>query len=247
MSQQEIKKFIKAIVSKFDLPKADLKKVWIKVSKDQQSAEDKFKGMKKVDIIALCKANSVRSTGTVVELVRRLTVAGVDKSSECSPPPPPPAKTSKAKGKAPAPTKAPTKAPSKGKGKVSSKKTKNVEIKGTIPPPTVQPVKSLITKNEHGNFMHPETRLVFNNESTKACGIQQDDGSVSVLTLDDIETAKKFSFKYQVPENIASNKQTDDNKSEDIEDLLTQLDKTDDLDTVTSNSDDDLEEEPEDD
>ena len=50
------------------------------------------------------------------------------------------------------------------------------------------PVSSIqIKKNEHGNYEHPETKLVFNREERAVIGKQKDDGTIGVLTEEDIE------------------------------------------------------------
>jgi hypothetical protein len=233
MSQEQVKKFITTLCTNFNLNKKDVKAVWSSISKEQQSAEDQFKGLKKTDIVSLCKTNSIRCTGTVGELVRRLTTAGVSRNSDTVfKAPAPKAPASKGKGKGKGAPKAPA---SKGKGKASAKKT--TEIKGSVPPPTVEPLKSCITTNEHGNFMHSETRFVFNRTTTSVYGIQQDDGSVKDLTSSDIETVKKHGFKYDVPSNLANTSLVDDDKSEDIDEILEQLKN------ASPDSDEELEEE----
>ena len=63
-----------------------------------------------------------------------------------------------------------------------------------------------IRRNSFGNFEHQETRLVFNKETQEVIGKQNDDGTLSDLTKEDIEMCNKYKFKYVLPENL--NKQT---------------------------------------
>ena len=100
--------------------------------------------------------------------------------------------------------------------------------------PTI-PISSIqIKKNEHGNYEHPETKLVFSREEKKVIGRQLNDGTVAALTSDDIDICDQFKFTYTVPETIdlvsAKNQQTDDD---------TVIEK---LDDIIADDDDDFEE-----
>ena len=65
------------------------------------------------------------------------------------------------------------------------------------------PISSIqIKKNEHGNYEHPETKLVFNKETRQVIGRQQDDGTVTNLTAQDIQHCDQFKFTYQLPETV---------------------------------------------
>lgn len=72
-----------------------------------------------------------------------------------------------------------------------------------------------IRKNEHGNYEHPDTKLIFCKNEKKVIGKQKDDGTISNLTKDDINNCNKFKFKYILPDNLNNN----DNSKVDIEEL----------------------------
>ena len=74
-----------------------------------------------------------------------------------------------------------------------------------------------IRKNKHGNHEHPETRLVFDNKLKKVIGVQQDDGGIAPLTVEDIDLCNKFKFSFALPENLDSNK-LDDETVDELED-----------------------------
>ena len=74
-----------------------------------------------------------------------------------------------------------------------------------------------IRRNQFNNHEHPETCLVFCVKTKKVIGKQQDDGSVSQLTTDDIENCHKFKFEYFVPENLDNKTKLDDEKVEELE------------------------------
>lgn len=104
----------------------------------------------------------------------------------------------------------------------------------------------VIGRNQFGNFEHTISGLVFNNQTKKAYGRQNPDGSVSPLTTEDIELCNKYKFTYNIPENL--NKKTLDIKDEDIKELEEDVDEDevlDDEEELVSESDveDDEEEE----
>jgi hypothetical protein len=65
------------------------------------------------------------------------------------------------------------------------------------------PISSIqIKKNDHGNYEHPETKLVFDKETKQVIGKQHDDGSITTLTEEDIQQCDQFKFNYKIPEKI---------------------------------------------
>lgn len=66
--------------------------------------------------------------------------------------------------------------------------------------------KPLITirRNTFGNYEHEDTELVMNRETRKIIGKQMSDGSISVLTSEDIEMCKLWKFSYDLPSVITS-------------------------------------------
>lgn len=68
----------------------------------------------------------------------------------------------------------------------------------------------LLSKNKFGNFEDAETHFVFNEKTRKVFGKQNTDGSVSSLTVEDINICNKFKFAFDVPNNL----QQEDDKVE---------------------------------
>lgn len=57
-------------------------------------------------------------------------------------------------------------------------------------------------RNRHGNFEHPETGFIFHEKTEKVFGKQNPDGSISSLTLDDINICNKYKFAFDIPTNL---------------------------------------------
>ena len=86
------------------------------------------------------------------------------------------------------------------------------------------PVSSIqIKKNDHGNYEHPETKLVFSREEKTVIGKQKDDGTISVLTEEDIELCNQFKFTYRMPEKIQTSADVK-NEQTDKKDIIETLD-----------------------
>lgn len=68
-------------------------------------------------------------------------------------------------------------------------------------------------RNKFGNFEHPDTNFVFNEKTEKVYGRQNADGTVSPLTVDDINLCNKFKFSYDVPLNLQDNTNTTTDKA----------------------------------
>jgi hypothetical protein len=102
------------------------------------------------------------------------------------------------------------------------------------------PISSIqIKKNEHNNYEHPETKLIFDKESKQVIGRQQDDGTISTLTEEDIQLCDQFKFSYTVPEKIQTNADralaTSASKNEEIIETLDDI-------IASDNDDDEFEE-----
>jgi len=81
---------------------------------------------------------------------------------------------------------------------------------------TIQPIP--IRKNCHGNLEHSETKLIFDKNTKKVFGKQEDDGTVSDLCDDDIQTCKKFKFAYDIPQNLDKKNTLEKVKLKELED-----------------------------
>ena len=62
-----------------------------------------------------------------------------------------------------------------------------------------------IRRNEFGNYMHEETKFVFDKDSKVVLGVQGGDGKINKLTLKDVENCNRFSFDYTMPDNLEEN------------------------------------------
>ena len=93
----------------------------------------------------------------------------------------------------------PSRSSKKAKKKVPPVKSTLVSKKLTANIPNI-----LIRRNQFNNYEHPETGLVFDNESKVVIGKQNDDGSIEPLTEDDIDKCNAFKFKFNIPENLDS-------------------------------------------
>ena len=68
-------------------------------------------------------------------------------------------------------------------------------------------------RNKFGNFEHTDTNFVFNEKTEKVYGRQNADGTVSPLTVDDINLCNKFKFSYDIPLNLQDNTNTTTDKA----------------------------------
>lgn len=61
-----------------------------------------------------------------------------------------------------------------------------------------------VVKNEFGNRVHVETKLVF-SEDRIVIGVQNNDGSIGDLNEELIDLCNQYKFKYKLPVNLDSN------------------------------------------
>jgi hypothetical protein len=177
----------------------------------------------KAELVALCKKNSLKCTGKKEELISRL----VGNGSRDGPKEIPKKDSNPVDGEAPKRTR---KDVAKFLKQRLSSKQKEI---------------CLIT-NKFGNDVHEETQLVFNRTS-QATGKQLADGSVSDLTMDDINLCNKYGFDYIIPENLntADTADTATREDSDIDmysDGEDEGDVPDDLEELLDEEDDDAEE-----
>jgi len=78
-----------------------------------------------------------------------------------------------------------------------------------------------IRKNEFDNHEHAETRLVFREGNV--VGTQNDDGTVSELTTDDIDTCNKYKFPYVIGENLDEKEEVEDVDVDEEESIVAEL------------------------
>lgn len=115
---------------------------------------------------------------------------------------------------------------------------KKSKVKGNVNQETPTVVKNLtkdisatvIRKNDFGNYAHPETSLVFDKDNNRVIGKQEDDGTISELTDDDIQRCKQFKFDYKIPTNLDHN--NDDVKIEGVDDSEDEVDSESDVELI---------------
>lgn len=156
-------------------------------------------GLKKPELVALCKARNLSSTGTKDEMIARLTG-----------------------GAAPAKKKSPAKPTKEAKESKSEPKpvVKSVQTK-------IEPFK--VSKNSFGNHEHAQTGLVLDKDTKKIIGTQNPKGHIDPLTDEGIEICNKYKLQYVLPENLNAKKATvveglpdedEEDVGEEIEDIV---------------------------
>jgi hypothetical protein len=93
------------------------------------------------------------------------------------------------------------------------------KLRANIPP-------VMIKRNDHGNFEHKETGLIFDRKTTEVIGRQLDDGTVVQLSRDDIDICNKYNFKYVMPFNL-SNEADSTEMDEELDEELNETDLVD--------------------
>jgi hypothetical protein len=234
--ENTIKDFISTVGEKYDLDPNDLYKLWSGEENTPKPTKKLYEVPKATDEIdhkhllsckvpelkAMCKQRGLKCSGTKSELIALLLGKKDENTS---------------------PSKSPVK-------KAVIKKCDDTE-KPVIKKITSKVSTIPIRRNQFNNHEHPETCLVFCVKSKKVIGKQQDDGSVSQLTVEDIENCHKFKFEYVTPENLESKTKLEDEKVEELEDEEEEdeeiIESEDEIDEEELIEDDDLEEEFEDD
>ena len=112
---------------------------------------------------------------------------------------------------------------SKSKSGKSGKSGKSKNVKKSSPS-VIKKLEEVsftytISRNKWGNYEHPDTKLVFETGSGCVIGIQNNDGTVTDITSDEIEICKKYKFKYRLPLNLSSNNNEDEEKIEELEEI----------------------------
>lgn len=195
--ETQINIYIETISREYNIDKNELLRFWssnslpkkqetnpvktniLKIDMEDVSLERLYKSNKE-ELKALCKNKGYKCTGTKEVLIARLSGQENKKSDS--------------EKKQPA-TKVEKKQPAT---KVERITERNDAVKKLISNVSIVPIRT----NKFGNFEHPETSLVFDRPSDSVIGKQQDDGTISELSEDDIEQCKRFKFKYKLPNNL---------------------------------------------
>jgi len=187
-----VEKYIDRVVDKYNLNKDELYNLWtsgsdkavknVKSNTTKVSAltsidtddisEERLIKCTKVELSALCKARSLKCTGTKSVLISRLL--GNDENAAVV------KKVSKST-----------------KGSKAATSSSSVINKLTANVPNVA-----IRRNRFDNYEHPETHFVFDKKTQRVLGKQDDDGTVLPLSVEDINMCKKYKFNYMVPDNL---------------------------------------------
>lgn len=69
-----------------------------------------------------------------------------------------------------------------------------------------------LVKNEHGNYEHPDSKIVINNEDI-AIGVQLENGTVRVLQEEDIKICQEYQFIYELPNNLGTLRYSEDDEN----------------------------------
>ena len=206
-----IKTFINKVSDKYDIDKTELEGLWEgeelksnnQVSKPKKIAKELKESTKidvdlnpdsllkcnKAELIALCKTHGKKCSGTKSVLVNRLL----------------------GKDEADVPSES-----VKSKTKITKKEdVKDVPI---IKKLTANIPNILIRRNKFNNYEHPETSLIFDNETKLVIGKQKDDGTIDQLTEDDIDQCNAFKFKFKIPSDLDQKLNLGDVKVDELSD-----------------------------
>lgn len=176
--------FIRDISQTYDLNPDELHKIWHGNSSGSPKKENiinidmedlspvRLHKCTLVELKALCRKHGHKVSGKKAELIERLSGTTAEEVKIAKP---------------------------KSSVKTNNKNIMKTDVaKAYIPNITALPIR----KNEHGNYAHPETNMVFDRKTAKVIGKQNDDGTIDDLDDDDIQTCKRFKFDYEIPENL---------------------------------------------
>jgi hypothetical protein len=199
--------YIQNISTKFNIDESELQMLWDNGSFIQQkqnksisksvekvtpiTSDSELSKMLKPELISLCKAKGLKTTGTKQELIDRLsqqTESKVETKAELV-------------QKTLTSTKVAT---AVGKKEVVSKAPVSKALVANTP-------QISIRRNQFGNYEHPETSFVFDRQNKKVIGKQNDNGKIEELTSEDIDICNQYKFDYVLPTNL--------NKKENMKDV----------------------------
>lgn len=69
-----------------------------------------------------------------------------------------------------------------------------------------------IRKDEMGDYVHEDTRLIFDSKEKKVVARKSFDGNILPLSYEDVQLCLKYKFKYDLPENFADNMSVNESK-----------------------------------
>jgi hypothetical protein len=199
-----IQTFITKVSTKYNIDNNELKNIWdgdtiLSKKVTTPATPDKVdSNMKEIDhevllkcnkaeLVAMCKTHGHKCSGTKSSLMNRL----LGKNENESP-------------------------------KTVIKKTKSSQQAAVKATPVVKKLTAnipniLIRRNQYNNYEHPESGLIFNNDSKIVIGKQNDDGSIDTLTEEDIDQCNAFKFKFEIPVDLDSKSTLLDVKIDELE------------------------------
>ena len=197
--EKVIQTFISNVSTKYNLDNDELNAIW--TGNNKQSNTPKVVSFHEVDVspdfllkcnkaelTALCKQKGCKCSGTKTDLMSRLLGKEDTKKAED------------------------TKKPKTTSKKSTPREISPIEKKLVANIPNI-----LVKRNKYNNYEHPETGLVFNNETKTVIGKQNKNGSVDDLSEDDIDQCNAFKFKFQIPTNLDSKSKLVDVKIEELD------------------------------
>jgi len=202
--------YIKKISSKYNINEKELLDIWSggsttttitsPVKKTITNSNSELNKLNRSELIELCKAKGIKVSGRKNELVERLENFDDSKTQTLL-------------------------------KKVLTTKVQKKNISETVVQkkliekvPTIQ-----ITRNKFGNFEHSETHFVLDNKTQKVYGKQNDDGSISELTVGDINLCNKYKFSYVIPDNLDKKDGEDEDDLEEVDEELDEEELEDEL------------------
>jgi len=182
-----INSFIVQLSDKYKIPKDDIMKLWgddynsdtVSVKSDAfaQYNTDNVHKCKRDELVALCKKYKLKVSGKKDELIMRLLDV-LPKNTQTS------VQITK-------PEVSMTKRPRK-------KDEKQVVLSSKLIPKK----RIEVRPNKFGNYEHTETHLIFNIDSKKVIGVQNEDGTIHSITKEDIDKCHQYNFEFETPENL---------------------------------------------
>ena len=196
--EKVIQTFISNVSTKYNLDNDELNAIW--TGNNKQSNTPKVVSFSEVDVspdfllkcnkaelTALCKQKGCKCSGTKTDLISRLLGKEDDKKPEDN------------------------KKPKTTSKKITPREISPIEKKLVANIPNI-----LVKRNKYNNYEHPETGLVFDNETKTVIGKQNKNGSVDDLSEDDIDQCNAFKFKFQIPSNLDNKSKLVDVKIEEL-------------------------------
>jgi hypothetical protein len=100
-----------------------------------------------------------------------------------------------------------------------------------------------IRKDEMGNYVHDDTRLVFDSKDKRVIAKKSSDGKILPLSYNDIQLCLKYKFKYILPDNLMDNLNTNESKESIDQSLKKRLEEIEKEIDIDEDEDDDEEDE----